>query len=83
MACRASTSANALWPRSIGVRGIGSLFYLAYAATHADFPEIRWLWSVVAFTVVVSVYLHGFTAPLAMAWQERGEQSQRRAGARS
>ncbi|WP_353952109.1 cation:proton antiporter [Knoellia sp. S7-12] len=66
-----------------GVRGIGSLFYLAYAATHADFPEIRWMWSVVAFTVVVSVYLHGFTAPFAMAWQERGEQSQRRADARS
>ena len=56
-----------------GVRGVGSLFYLAYAATHADFPEIRWLWSVVAFTVVVSVYLHGFTAPLAMDWQERGK----------
>lgn len=66
-----------------GVRGIGSLFYLAYAATHAEFPEIRWLWSVVAFTVVVSVYLHGFTAPFAMAWQERGEQSRRRAKARS
>lgn len=66
-----------------GVRGIGSLFYLAYAATHADFPEIRWLWSVVAFTVVVSVYLHGFTAPWAMQWQERGEQSRRRADARA
>ncbi|WP_202795227.1 sodium:proton antiporter [Janibacter sp. HTCC2649] len=66
-----------------GVRGIGSLFYLAYAATHADFPEVRWLWSVVAFTVVVSVYLHGFTAPWAMAWQERGEQARRRADART
>jgi len=66
-----------------GVRGIGSLFYLGYAATHANFPEIRWLWSVVAFTVVVSVYLHGFTAPFAMAWQERGEQAQRRADARN
>ncbi|MEO6019290.1 MAG: cation:proton antiporter [Knoellia sp.] len=66
-----------------GVRGIGSLFYLAYAGTHADFPEIRWLWSVIAFTVVVSVYLHGFTAPFAMAWQERAEQSRRRADARS
>ena len=66
-----------------GVRGIGSLFYLAYAATHADFAEVRWMWSVVAFTVVVSVYLHGFTAPWAMAWQERGEQARRRADART
>ena len=60
-----------------GVRGVGSLFYLAYAATHAEFAEVRWLWSVVAFTVVVSVYLHGFTAPWAMDWQERGEEAPR------
>ena len=66
-----------------GVRGVGSLFYLAYAGTHADLPELRWLWSIIAFTVVVSVYLHGFTAPFAMAWQERADQSQRRADARS
>lgn len=66
-----------------GVRGVGSLFYLAYAASHAEFDEVRWLWSVVAFTVVVSVYLHGFTAPFAMAWQERGEQSARDAATRT
>ena len=66
-----------------GVRGVGSLFYLSYAGTHADLPELRWLWSIIAFTVVVSVYLHGVTAPFAMAWQERGERSQRRADARS
>jgi len=58
-----------------GVRGVGSLFYLSYAAAHAEFVEIRWLWSVVAFTVVLSVYLHGFTAPLAMEWQDRGSPS--------
>ena len=66
-----------------GVRGVGSLFYLAYAGTHADWLELRWLWSVIAFTVVVSVYLHGFTAPFAMAWQERGQHSQRRADDRA
>jgi NhaP-type Na+/H+ or K+/H+ antiporter len=66
-----------------GVRGIGSLFYLAYAASHAEFEEVRWLWSVVAFTVVVSVYLHGFTAPFAMDWQERAKQSTKGASART
>lgn len=66
-----------------GVRGVGSIFYIGYAVTHAEFAEARWLWSVIAFTVVVSVYLHGFTAPWAMAWQERGEQSQARAASRS
>lgn len=66
-----------------GVRGVGSIFYLAYAASHAEFAEVRWLWSVVAFTVVVSVYLHGFTAPFAMEWQERGKPSRRAATTRA
>jgi sodium/hydrogen antiporter len=46
-----------------GIRGIGSLFYLAYALGHADFkisPDEAW--AVVAFTVLVSVCLHGVTA---------------------
>jgi NhaP-type Na+/H+ or K+/H+ antiporter len=49
-----------------GVRGVGSLFYLAYATSHHDVPGESWLWSVVAFTVVISVLLHGVTATPAM-----------------
>ncbi|MCS0636732.1 cation:proton antiporter [Streptomyces sp. LP05-1] len=46
-----------------GLRGIGSLFYLAYAFGHAGFGGLeRELWAAVAFTVVVSVILHGVTA---------------------
>ncbi|CAL9594002.1 K(+)_H(+) antiporter NhaP2 [Streptomyces sp. enrichment culture] len=46
-----------------GIRGIGSLYYLAYAAGLQDFvvPE-RELWAVVTFTVLASVVLHGVTA---------------------
>lgn len=54
-----------------GVRGVGSLYYLAYAATHADVPEEPWLWSTVAFTIVLSVLVHGVTATPAMAWLDR------------
>ncbi|MBS2940403.1 cation:proton antiporter [Nocardioides sp. J2M5] len=50
-----------------GVRGVGSLFYLAYATSHEDVPGEDWLWSTVAFAVVVSVLLHGVTATPAMA----------------
>ena len=50
-----------------GVRGVGSLFYLAYAASHAELADEAWLWSTVAFTVIVSVLLHGVTATPAMA----------------
>lgn len=49
-----------------GVRGVGSLFYLAYATSHHEVPAESWLWSTVAFTVVISVLLHGITATPAM-----------------
>ncbi|MGX1494459.1 NhaP-type Na+/H+ or K+/H+ antiporter [Streptomyces tendae] len=46
-----------------GIRGIGSLYYLAYALGHHDFPvPARELWAVVTFTVLVSVVVHGVTA---------------------
>jgi NhaP-type Na+/H+ or K+/H+ antiporter len=45
-----------------GVRGVSSVYYLAYATGQADFPERRELWSTVAFAVVLSVVVHGVTA---------------------
>lgn len=46
-----------------GIRGIASLFYVAYALSQDDFsglgPE---LWAVVTFTVLSSVVLHGIAA---------------------
>ncbi|MFF7296472.1 cation:proton antiporter [Streptomyces sp. NPDC008265] len=47
-----------------GIRGIGSLFYLAYALGASDrFDEdAPQLWAVVAFTVLLSVVLHGAAA---------------------
>lgn len=50
-----------------GVRGVGSLYYLAYATSHEHVPDEPWLWSTVAFTVIVSVLLHGVTATPAMS----------------
>jgi NhaP-type Na+/H+ or K+/H+ antiporter len=50
-----------------GVRGVGSLFYLGYAVSHEHIPGEPWLWSTVAFAVIVSVLLHGVTATPAMA----------------
>jgi len=53
------------------VRGIGSVYYLSYAAGHATFADERWLWSTIAFTIAMSVFLHGVTATPAMAWLDR------------
>ena len=50
-----------------GVRGVGSLYYLGYAASHEHLPDEPWLWSTVAFTVIASVLLHGVTATPAMS----------------
>ena len=45
-----------------GVRGVGSIYYLAYAAGEVDELGEDWLWSTVAFTIVASVVLHGVLA---------------------
>ena len=47
-----------------GIRGIGSLYYLAYALNSARFSQADLLWALVAFTVVVSIVVHGTTATL-------------------
>jgi NhaP-type Na+/H+ or K+/H+ antiporter len=59
-----------------GVRGIGSLFYLAYALGAASFavPEEE-MWAVVVFTVLCSVIVHGIATSPAITrvdrWRER------------
>lgn len=50
-----------------GVRGVGSLYYLAYAAGEQSFADLDRLWSCVALTVVASVVLHGVLATPVMA----------------
>jgi NhaP-type Na+/H+ or K+/H+ antiporter len=59
-----------------GVRGVGSIYYIAYAAGAASFPEERWLWSTVGFTIALSVLLHGILATPVMRWLD-----ERRGGA--
>jgi NhaP-type Na+/H+ or K+/H+ antiporter len=45
-----------------GVRGIGSVYYLAYATSHIEFRDEAMLWATVAFTILLSTALHGLTA---------------------
>jgi NhaP-type Na+/H+ or K+/H+ antiporter len=45
-----------------GVRGIGSVYYLSYAAGHVEFINEGQLWALVVFTVFASCLLHGLTA---------------------
>ena len=54
-----------------GVRGIGSIYYLAYATGQAEFEKVPELWSTVAFVITLSVIIHGVTATPVMRWLER------------
>jgi len=54
-----------------GVRGIGSIYYLAYAATHLEFVNEGPLWATVAFTIFASSVIHGLTAGWVIEWVTR------------
>lgn len=49
-----------------GVRGIGSIYYLAYAGHQVELTDEAALWATVVFTIVVSVFVHGLTAGIAV-----------------
>lgn len=49
-----------------GVRGIGSVYYLAYAGHHLDLANEEALWATVAFTIFLSTVVHGLTAGFAV-----------------
>jgi sodium/hydrogen antiporter len=55
----------------LGVRGVGSLYYIAYALIEADFGDHPLLWSTVAFTVALSVLVHGVAATPIMRGLDR------------
>ncbi|GAA4720694.1 cation:proton antiporter [Sphingomonas lutea] len=49
-----------------GVRGVGSIYYLAYAGSHMELTNEAELWAAVAVTILLSTIVHGFTAGLAV-----------------
>lgn len=54
-----------------GVKGIGSLFYIAYALEKGDFADGAYLWAVVGLTVTGSILLHGAAASPVMNYLDR------------
>ncbi|MEE4176438.1 MAG: cation:proton antiporter [Bacteroides sp.] len=51
-----------------GIRGIGSIYYLAYGVYHADFSNAMDLWALVVSVIIISVVVHGVTAGPVMNW---------------
>ena len=64
-----------------GVRGVGSLFYIAYGLEKGMFPDGQRLWSTVALVIVVSILVHGIAAtPVMTLIDRRRERQARRVG---
>lgn len=57
-----------------GIRGLGSVYYLAYALQKGVFENPALLWSTMGFVVLVSITLHGATVTPVMRyldWRQR------------
>jgi len=68
LAGRLPLSAGERWATAFfGVRGVGSIYYLAYASGESSQLAADWLWSTVGFTVVASVLVHGALASPVLA----------------
>jgi sodium/hydrogen antiporter len=44
-----------------GIRGLGSIFYLAYALNHGEFADANELWRLLSLVIVTSILIHGVT----------------------
>jgi NhaP-type Na+/H+ or K+/H+ antiporter len=56
-----------------GVRGVGSVYYLAYAGHHVELVNEHQLWATIAFTILLSTVVHGLTAGIAVERVTGGE----------
>lgn len=55
----------------LGIRGLGSVYYLAYGINHGEFGDSERLWAITGFIILVSIIVHGVTATPLMALIER------------
>lgn len=59
----------------LGIRGIATIYYLAYATTHADFAEaeLATVWAIGTVAIMVSVVVHGISAAPVVRWLRGSE----------
>jgi NhaP-type Na+/H+ or K+/H+ antiporter len=60
-----------------GIRGLGSIYYVAYAMNHAQFGDEYKLWSALSLVVLISIVLHGTTVTPAMSHLDRRRKKRR------
>ncbi|MBY0314927.1 MAG: cation:proton antiporter [Bdellovibrionales bacterium] len=56
----------------LGLKGIGSMFYLSYSIVHSsDSEPLRWIYSVTLVVISLSIVIHGATSSSLMKWYNR------------
>lgn len=46
----------------LGIRGIGSMYYVAYGLNHGRFGDSERLWAAVGFLILASIVIHGLSS---------------------
>lgn len=64
----------------LGVRGVGSVYYIAYGLNHGEFGDSERLWAVAGFIILVSILLHGITATPLLARLARRREAEAKPG---
>ncbi len=68
---RRATRAERFMISFFGIRGLGSIYYLAYGLNRIELLDARGLWALTAVVIATSLVVHGLTARPAMRWLER------------
>lgn len=63
---------------AFGIRGVGSVYYLAHAAADADVPGIEHLWAITIFIICLSLVVHGAMAHQAVEYGTEPDRRQLR-----
>jgi sodium/hydrogen antiporter len=63
---------------SFGIRGVGSVYYLAHAGAVSDFAEIERLWAITIFVICLSLVVHGSLAGRAVEYAGEADRQQLR-----
>lgn len=56
----------------LGIRGMGTLYYLSYGQNQAAVDDVDRLWATASFAILLSILIHGVTANRLMAWGANG-----------
>lgn len=54
-----------------GIRGLGTIYYLAYGLNHTAFHQPELLWATAGLTILISIMLHGVTVTPVLRFLDR------------